>query len=220
MTDDQLPMTSDQVTNDGISAKNLSKRFNREWIFRDINFSFGGHNIIAVTGPNGSGKSTLLQVLSGYIPPSAGTITYEVSGKPVASDEVFQHISFAAPYMDLIEEFTLLEHLKLHFRLKRIRYNLSVDELIRRMYLEGARDKYISNFSSGMKQRLKLALAFYTDARIIMLDEPGTNLDSRAFDWYLSELARARENALIIIASNNEKEYPGARYILKMEEYK
>jgi ABC-type multidrug transport system ATPase subunit len=190
-----------------IKTENLSKRFNREWIFRDFNYTFTSGNTYAITGPNGSGKSTLLQVLWGQMPQSSGEIAYANQEKNVAMEDVHKHISIATPYMDLIDEFTLLEQLQFHFKLRRSYKDMNIEELLKFMYLESARDKYISNFSSGMKQRVKLALAFFTEADVIFLDEPGTNLDKQAFDWYLKYLQEVKTNKLIFIASNQPSEY-------------
>jgi ABC-type multidrug transport system ATPase subunit len=191
-----------------ISTQKLGKRFNREWIFRELDFTFEPANVYAITGPNGSGKSTLLQVLWGQMPPSKGDLQYRKGDVSVPPEEVFQHLSIAAPYMDLVEEFTLLEQLKFHFSLKKSRENMSIDEMIERMYLTASRNKLISNFSSGMRQRVKLALAFFTQSDTVFLDEPGTNLDIQAFDWYLKQLHALPPQTMVLIASNNPAEYP------------
>ena len=191
-----------------ITVEGLSKRFNREWIFRNFNYTFTSGNTYAITGPNGSGKSTLQQVLWGQLPATSGTLTYTNQNGNIPAEEIYQYISVAAPYMDLINEFTLFEQLQFHFKLKKRRNGLCLEKMMELMYLESARDKYIVNFSSGMKQRLKLALTFFTAADIIFLDEPGTNLDKQAFDWYLSQLNDLDGNCLVFIASNHPAEYP------------
>jgi ABC-type multidrug transport system ATPase subunit len=88
------------------------------------------------------------------------------------------------------------------------------------MYLEGARDKHIINFSSGMKQRVKLALAFFTEAEVLFLDEPGTNLDKQAFDWYLKHLHEVSDNKMIFIASKQPSEYPDNAIKIDILSYK
>jgi ABC-type multidrug transport system ATPase subunit len=203
-----------------IVAKGLTKRFNREWIFKNFDYEFTSENLYVVTGPNGSGKSTLLQVLAGFIPPSKGTITYHVNDKAVTEDEVFRHVSIATPYMDLIEEFTLREQLEFHFGLKPIRQGFTIDSLIELMYLEKAANKQIMNFSSGMKQRMKLAMAFYTDSAVLLLDEPGTNLDKVAFEWYRNQLTINLKDRIVLIASNDQKEYPEETIQLNIADYK
>jgi ABC-type multidrug transport system ATPase subunit len=202
------------------TTNNLSKRFNREWIFRGLNFTFEPGNTYAITGPNGSGKSTLLQVLWGQMPPSAGDIQYKKGDASIAPEEVFHHLSIATPYMDLVEEFTLTEHLKFHFSLKKSRGGMSIDEMIERMYLTAARNKFIANFSSGMRQRVKLAIAFFTEANTIFLDEPGTNLDVQAFDWYLKQLHALPAEVMVLIASNQPAEYPDKAQKIDIREYK
>lgn len=203
-----------------ITVSDLSKRFNREWIFRKLDYTFSPGNIYAVTGPNGSGKSTLLQVLWGQMPQTGGDIRYEKAGTPLPAEAIFQHLAIATPYMDLIEEFTLREMLDFHFALKKVRPDLHRDELLSRMYLEEAAEKQLINFSSGMKQRLKLGLAFFTDADIYFLDEPGTNLDQRAFDWYSDQLKHLPREAIVFIASNNPDEYPADSKLINIMDYK
>jgi ABC-type multidrug transport system ATPase subunit len=191
-----------------ISIQQLGKRFNREWIFRNFSYSFQSGEVYAITGPNGSGKSTLMQILWGQMPPSTGNIQYKISGTDISQEDIYKHVVVATPYLDLIEEFTLEEQLRFHFRLKPCRYTLTEIEIMERMYLTHARDKQLSNFSSGMKQRVKLALAFFSKADVIFLDEPGTNLDSTAFDWYSRELRALPSDCLVFIASNQAAEYP------------
>ena len=203
-----------------IHVENLGKRFNREWIFRGLNYSFAPGNIYAITGANGSGNSTLLKVLWGQVPPSKGTLRYTYGGTEVHAETIFNHIAIATPYMDLIEEFTLEEQLQFHFKLKASRNNLTIAEMIDRMYLTTARNKYISNFSSGMRQRVKLALAFFTQADVVFLDEPGTNLDHQAFEWYLKELHALPEYCTIIVASNQPAEYPSTAQKIDIMMYK
>lgn len=191
-----------------ITVEKLGKKFSREWIFRNFSFSFQSGEVYAITGPNGSGKSTLMQILWGQMPASAGTIKYSSSEKAIPYEEVYKHVAVATPYLDLIEEFTLEEQLSFHFRLKNCRNSMTVSDLMERMYLTHARHKQLSNFSSGMKQRVKLALAFFSTADVVFLDEPGTNLDNTAFQWYIQELSNLPPECLIFIASNQPSEYP------------
>lgn len=213
-------MDNDPAPGITISCNDLGKRFNREWIFRRLNYAFLPGKIYAVTGPNGSGKSTLLQILWGQSPPTTGALQYAKNGIAIAVEEIFHHIAVATPYMDLIDEFTLQEQLTFHFKLKPARNGIGIDELLDNMYLTHARHKYIGNFSSGMRQRVKLALAFYTEAAIIFLDEPGTNLDKQAFEWYLTQLRNVPHTTLVLIASNNPEEYPEYTTRLSIMDFK
>lgn len=203
-----------------ITVNDLSKRFNREWIFRQLNYQFLPGNVYAITGPNGSGKSTLLQILWGQMPQSSGGIRYEKGAAEVPVEEIFNHVSIATPYMDLIDEFTLTEMLHFHFKLKKIRHGFQIQDVLHRMYLEEAADKQLMNFSSGMRQRLKLALACYTQSDVYFLDEPGTNLDHRAFAWYAAELENLPAEAIVCIASNNPEEYPARAHVLNIMDFK
>jgi len=202
-----------------IVAENLGKRFNREWIFRNFSFTIEPGNTYAITGPNGSGKSTLSQVLWGQVPPTAGSLQFTDGSKIIPFADVYRSISIAAPYMDLIEEFSLEETINFHFRFKKPAAGLSVENVIERMDLLPARDKKISVFSSGMKQRLKLGLAFYSDTPFLFLDEPTTNLDKNAIAWYKDNLAR-QTNRTAIIASNQEDEYPSNAVKIDLSAYK
>ena len=203
-----------------IAVSGLSKRFNREWIFRNLDYTFEPANIYALTGPNGSGKSTLLQILWGQLPPSKGELKYTKKSNEIPPDEIFNHLAVATPYLDLIEEFTLEEHLRFHFKLKWSRNQITEADVLDRMKLADAKDKHIANFSSGMKQRLKLGLAFFTQAELIFLDEPTTNLDREATAWYQEELQQLPHGCTIFIASNQASEYPSKAHILNIIDYK
>jgi ABC-type multidrug transport system ATPase subunit len=191
-----------------IVTYNLSKRFNREWIFKDFSFTFNSGQTYAVVGPNGSGKSTLLQILWGQMPPSSGELKYFNNNNPIAIEDVYQSIAIATPYMDLLDEFTLEEMVRFHFQFKSPRNGRSIEEIIEHIGLSLAIKKTISNFSSGMKQRLKLGLAFNTQAEVLFLDEPTTNLDKKAIKWYWDNLTNQMDKTTVIIASNQEGEYP------------
>lgn len=202
-----------------IVAENLGKRFNREWIFRHFSFTLESGKTYAITGPNGSGKSTLSQILWGQVPPTAGTLQYIEGEKAIAPADMYRHVSIAAPYMDLIDEFTLEEAIRFHFKFKKPANGISVDHAAEQMELPAARDKKIAAFSSGMKQRLKLALAFYSDTPFLFLDEPTTNLDKHAIAWYQNNLGR-QSGRTIIIASNQEDEYPPNSAKIDLSAYK
>lgn len=203
-----------------ITVRRLCKKFNREWIFRNLDYTFQTSNVYAVIGPNGSGKSTLLQVLWGQLPQTSGELKYLHRAGEIPIDEIYKHIAVATPYLDLIEEFTLSEHLRFHFKLKSSRDGLNEEAILEKMKLTHARDKHIANFSSGMKQRVKLGLAFYTQADLIFLDEPTTNLDSEAIVWYHNQLDSLPSDCIIIIASNDSSEYPSNAKIINVMEFK
>ncbi|AHJ97481.1 ABC transporter ATP-binding protein [Hymenobacter swuensis] len=190
-----------------ITATGLSKRFAREWIFRDLTHTFRTGTATAILGPNGAGKSTLLNTLSGQILPTAGTILYEFQGQRVAVEDVPVRLAYAAPYLELIEELTLTELIRFHTRFKPLQPGLSAEELITLMYLEKSRHKLVRDFSSGMKQRLKLALALYADTPLLLLDEPTTNLDRTGVAWYLEHVRATLAGRTVLVSSNVPEEY-------------
>ncbi len=195
-------------------AENLGKRFNREWVFRNFNYEFNSGKTYAITGPNGSGKSTLMQVLWGQMIPSHGHVVY-FKCDPT---EIFKEVAVAAPYMDLIDEFTLEEMVRFHFKFKNCR--IPLEEVVEKIRLPSSPQKTISSFSSGMRQRLKLALAFYSKTELLFLDEPCTNLDKVSMAWYHQQLEALPAEVCIFIASNQEQEYPTAAYKIDILSYK
>lgn len=203
-----------------ISLEHVGRRFNREWIFRDINYEFEGGGSYAILGANGAGKSTLLQVISGSLSSSEGTISYLNKDNKLDPDNIFEHLSLAAPYLELIEEFSLTEHIDFHFRFKKYRAGMDRDSLIELLGLKNAEFKAIKYFSSGMKQRVKLALAFCSDTGILLLDEPASNLDQQGLEWYLSLVGQFSSDRLLIICSNQEQEYSFCRHQINVADYK
>jgi ABC-type multidrug transport system ATPase subunit len=201
-----------------IKAENLGKRFNKFWVFRKFSFTFHSNFSYAITGPNGSGKSTLLHTLAGIIPSSEGILQYSTNNKSIPGEEIYNYLSIAAPYQELIEEFTLIELLDFHFKFKKLKDGLSKADLIELLRLGDSRTKEIRHFSSGMKMRLKLGLAFYSDTPILLLDEPTSNLDAKGTDWYLQEIKRNLANRLVIICSNQPHEYEFCSHTISMEQ--
>lgn len=203
-----------------ISLEHISKRFQRHWIFKDINFSFSTPGAYAILGANGSGKSTLLRIIAGMQAASAGKIITEENGNPVAKEKRFQYISFCAPSQEIVEEMTLAEFLKFHFTFKQIFPGLTVAQVIDIIGLGDAQHKPISDYSSGMKQRVKLAQAIFTNSPILLLDEPCTNLDDDGVQQYRDWMEQYTQNRLVIVASNDVREYYFCREQLHMRDYK
>lgn len=203
-----------------ITLQNIGRRFNRDWIFKGVDYTFTSGESYAILGPNGSGKSTLLQVLNGSLSPSTGKIDFVNDGKPVEIETVFTHLSLAAPYLELIEEFTMSEMMDFHFKFKSFKPGMDKTQLIDLLNLPKSANKLIKYFSSGMKQRLKLALAFCADTPMLMLDEPTSNLDTQGVDWYLSLVQQFAEGRLTIVCSNQEHEYGFCNHRLSIVDYK
>lgn len=203
-----------------IEIKSLGKKFHREWIFRNVNLTLSSNEAYVFVGPNGSGKSTLMLMITGMLPPTQGEIIYR-NGSQIIPDEYFyQQQSIVAPYMEVIEEFTLLELLDFHFSFKLPLPTYNTQRIMQAMYLEKAKNKQIRQFSSGMKQRLKLGLAFYSQSSVLFLDEPCSNLDANGIQWYRDEVQKTMSNKLIIICSNQSYEYDFAKNFINIEQYK
>ncbi|MEN9448759.1 MAG: hypothetical protein RJA25_2049 [Bacteroidota bacterium] len=203
-----------------IQLENISKRFGFEWIFKQINFQFEQGKQYAIVGPNGSGKSTLLKVISNGLMPTSGNAQYTFKDKIITDEsEIAKHIMYAAPYISLIEDFTLSELYDFHASFRKMNI-ASKNEFMEMAQLEIHQNKYIKNFSSGMRQRLKLSLAFMTDSPVILLDEPTSNFDAKAIDWYLEMVKKYTTNRLLIIGSNQEYEFSFCSQQLSILSYK
>jgi ABC-type multidrug transport system ATPase subunit len=186
-----------------ITLVQLSKRFNYTWLFRDLSYSFAPGSRTVVLGSNGSGKSTLLQIIAGYATVSEGSISWKVNNETIAADKVYQHISLATPYLELIEDFTLREHIEFHFKLKPVCRGLSTKELLQFSGLADKADTRIAYFSSGMKQRVRLLLAILSDTPLLLLDEPTSNLDKKAIAWYQELVEQFASQRTIVVCSNS-----------------
>lgn len=203
-----------------IFLEDIGRRFNQEWIFKGINHTFVQGQSYAILGPNGSGKSTFLQVLAGSLSPSKGKISYTLQNKDIAAEHIYQHLALAAPYLELIEEFTLRECINFHFKFKKMMPGWDCEKLITLLQLENSANKEIRYFSSGMKQRVKLLLACCTDSPLLLLDEPTANLDTQGMEWYLSMIKQFTKNRVLIICSNQEHEYLFCEHRFSILDYK
>jgi ABC-type multidrug transport system ATPase subunit len=199
-----------------ISLQQASKRFNKEWIFRNLDYTFELGQHYALIGNNGSGKSTLLQIIAGYSSLTKGTIQW--SGNDHTT--IFQQLSFAAPYLELVEEFTTMEQFDFHATFKTLQSSISVNDIIERIGLKNSANKQIRYFSSGMKQRLKLALAILSDTPLLLLDEPCSNLDKEGYQLYSELIQQFAQHKLIIVGSNDPQEYAFCNQQVNLMDYK
>ena len=185
----------------------IGKRYGYEWIFQNLTYRFDASKRYALTGHNGSGKSTLLQILAGNFAPSKGTVQYTFQSQNIDGDDLFKYVSLAAPYLELIEEFNLEEVLKFHFKFKKPIQAFTPKQIIEILDLKAAAKKNIYQYSSGMKQRVKLGLAILSDCPLVLLDEPATNLDTTGIQWYKDLIQTYHQNRLFITASNRVDAY-------------
>lgn len=203
-----------------ISVESLSKKFAQYPIFKNVSLQFESGQSYALLGANGSGKSTLLRIIAGMQSPSRGSISYSQDEHIIEPESIFKQISFCAPGMELIEEMTLVEFLHFHFSFKPMLQNLSIDKIIALIGLEASKDKFLNDYSSGMKQRVKLAQAIFADTKVLLLDEPCTNLDLVGVEQYRNWIKQYVGNRLLIIASNEEREHDFCQHQIKMEDFK
>ena len=197
-----------------IIATGISKKFRQEWVFKALNYTFESGKSYAIVGQNGAGKSTLLKTLAQYSLPNKGTVEFEG-----IIDDVNKQISFAAPYSELIEEFTLPELLNFLVQIDFLDARWDFNTFTTFIDLHPSETKYIKNFSSGMRQKVKLGVALAADRPILCLDEPTSNLDETAKNWFYQALESQRHK-LILIASNEKAEIDLCTDSLAIADYK
>ena len=195
-----------------IELDKVSKKFGTQWIFREVSASFESGVPSAIVGANGSGKTTLLKIISGIVSPNEGTVKY-ADGADIPVDEIYQYISYTSPYLELPEELTLHELLEFHTALKPL-HQISIEDFIKTIDIPA--DKEIRNCSSGMKQRVKFALAYYSISKILLLDEPTANMDHHWRDWALALIQNQAQERVTIICSNEPVEYSFAEVRVRL----
>ena len=204
-----------------ISLQDSGKRFNREWIFRHCNCVFETGKHYAITGPNGSGKSTLLQAIAGSLQTSQGAVHWlDTNDSNIELEQAYQYLGISAPYLELIEEMTAKELLSFHAQFKPLISSVSINEILAIIGLEKSANKQIRYFSSGMKQRIKLAQAIFSNTPVLLLDEPCTNLDATGYALYHELIANYCSNKLIIVSSNDPQEFDFCTEIIRIQDYK
>ncbi len=196
---------------------NAGKKFNSKWVFKNLSFAVENGLMQAITGKNGSGKSTLVLMIAGYMSPSQGSIQWSYKEQNIHGNDLHERISIASPYLELIEEFTLMEMIQFQKRFKPYQNHLTDEEVIKLSLMEASRHIPIRQFSSGMKQRLKLLLSIIGQSELLLLDEPCSNLDAEGMQWYHELLNHYCRDRSIVIASNHRtEEYPGCNHVINL----
>jgi len=204
-----------------IQLNNIGKKYINEWIFKNVSLTINPSQKLVVLGSNGSGKSTLLQSIASFLIPTKGDLSWSNGSEKIEDDEIYKYLSMASPYMELIEDFTLTESIEHQKKFKPFLNNFSDKEIIDIMQLQHASEKYLKNYSSGMRQRVKLGLAVLADCPVLLLDEPCTNLDAKAIAWYQHLVKEFALQKTIIVCSNTVKEeYSFCDTTLEIENYK
>lgn len=204
-----------------ITLQNISKRFQRHWIIKELSYTFSQGGTYSILGANGSGKSTFVRMLAGMQNPSIGKVQYTGDGgELIPLSNVFSRVSFCAPGQEIVEELTLREFLEFHFSFKRMLPGLDINSVIDLTGLKHAANRQVGDFSSGMKQRVKLAQAIFAESEVLLLDEPCTNLDQQGVEQYRDWMERYAGKRTVIVASNDVREYFFCREQLNIEDYK
>jgi ABC-type multidrug transport system ATPase subunit len=190
-----------------IHAKALTKKFVHQVIIDEVSFHLIEGRSYVIQGSNGSGKSTLLKLILGYYSPNNGSIQWMKDKNTIPVESWAGYYAFASPYLELIEEYSLEEFVRFH---KKVKSNIDGEKLnhwLKETKLLPHKKKWIKFFSSGMKQRLKLALCFSSRAPVLILDEPGSNLDVQGFEVLQQMLLSVQDEKMIVLASNDSNEY-------------
>jgi ABC-type multidrug transport system ATPase subunit len=196
-----------------VTLDRVAKRFNRDWIFRDLSYTFSVGIRYAILGPNGSGKSTLLKAISGYLTINEGRVVYRLGQEEIPREEIYQHVAYTAPYMELPEELTVSEVVDFQAAFKPFRTDTK-EAVVAIASLEEHANKQIRDLSSGMRQRLKVTMAVLSNAPILLLDEPATNLDEKGLAWMKELVEQHSLDRVTLIASNRPDEYAGCQEFL------
>ena len=208
-----------------ITLDNCGKNYHRSWLFRGIHLHIPIQQEdqtalrLAVLGANGAGKSTFTLMLAGQTDPTEGEISWhDGQGKALSQSRWHEFIALASPGMELPEEFTLSEWFEFHGKIKGFQPRVSMDVILDLCgFSQTTRTKQILTFSSGMKQRTKLGLAFCANTNILLLDEPLSNLDSKGYEWYRNVPRNLLENRIVIVGSNLEGDETGfCRHNIRM----
>jgi len=201
-----------------LETKKLAKYFGRRKVFENIDICLRAGQSLALVGCNGSGKTTLLKTIIGLIYPSKGEVTYSENGQKLEFGQYRDSLSFVAPYFSLYEPLTATENLRFFAKVCGCKLMLEkLNELLSQVGLDGRGDDSVSSYSTGMKQRLKYAVALLKKPKILLIDEPGTNLDESGKEMVVNILDSIRKESIIIIATNEPKEYELADGICQLD---
>lgn len=197
-----MPRNQVKIT---LEVSGLRKDFDRRPVFKNLNFTLSNSDSLAITGKNGSGKSTLIKVLANTYSQTSGNVKFTIDGKPVERQHFYKYIGFVSPYLNLYDEFTGYENLHFVTKLRGLQSGI-IDDVLKRVGLFERRHDLVKIYSSGMKQRLKLAFAIIHSPLILMLDEPTSNLDAEGISAVDNIAEEYKHERILIIATNDEHE--------------
>lgn len=188
-----------------LTVENLSKRYASRQVLSGVSFEAGSGRSLVITGPNGIGKSTLLRCLVGLDRPSGGRISWNEDRSVWGPAERRRRMGFLSPELSLYEELTGEENLSFFARLKGwSSRDAGTGRLLERVGLAGREHDRVSDYSSGMRQRLKWAFALMGDPAALLLDEPGLTLDADGFALASDLVREARDRGVLVIVATND----------------
>lgn len=196
----------------------LSKRFGQDWILKSFNTQIESGSIVAVRGLNGTGKSTFIKLLSGYLSMTKGSITYTKEQHQIKRDNLYQSLSMAAPYITFHQDLTATEVFNLLRKHKDFRSE-TASEFLSKVELDLQSNKYLRDYSDGMRQRLALGIAIDCKSDLLLLDEPTSYLDESYKSWFYSLLSSYADNRTIIIASNAEEDFQYCNHMIESSNF-
>ena len=190
-----------------ISFDRLAKRYDRRIVFRDVAGVADAGEVLLITGPNGSGKSTLLRILCGLIRPTLGTVSWSDGDRPVERTDWRRLLGVVAPGMAVYEELSAMENLRFFATVRGLGGGDDrCRECLAAVGLEPDRTTPAQGFSTGMLQRLKIAQAMLHSPPVLLLDEPGSNLDPAGQDWLAAWVQRQVEAGCTVVLATNDRD--------------
>jgi len=190
-----------------LNVDKIGKNFGEKKILRDISFELSPGMSAAIVGPNGSGKTTLVRIICGLIRPSFGEVKFTIENKQILGQEFYNAVGFVGPYLELYEELTANENLMFFAKMKRVPNAVEkLSLLMKRLNLNGREDDQVKTYSSGMRQRLKYVFALIGDPKILILDEPTSNLDADGIDRVYEIMSEQKINNILLLATNDQQD--------------
>ena len=204
-----------------IQGDSISKNFGRRVIFKDLSFQFDKNGVYGISGPNGSGKSTLIKIIAGINSPSTGKINHKNNQEEIIPEKLHNYLGFVSPYLVLYEEFSAWENLEQFAQIRDVKFNKEkIEILLNDFLLYDRKDDLVKTYSSGMKQRMKFIFALMHSPKLILLDEPTSNLDDEGKNTVYKIVKREAEENIVIIASNEKSDLALCSETIMLEKFK
>lgn len=199
-----------------LKADNLEKRFGQKTVFSNLSIDTNT-SVLGIAGRNGSGKSTLLKCLAGLLKPTAGTVHWSINGRNIHQTDIKNFLGFAAPYIQLYEELTVRENLEFIRHVRPLDKKKSLAAVLEPLGAQKMLDFHVGQLSTGQQQRIKLAAAIIHNPDILLLDEPGSNLDETGKKIIVSLVDEYKTSGrMVVIASNQPDELALCNKIIEL----